>query len=498
MCIRDRHAIVPGAFLSDNFDITYSLGNLTIQPATLTVKADDKQSTYGSAPAFTSEVSGFQYDDDEASVVAGSPGYTLLDGSNAAVNGNIPAGTFSIVPGNLPLVQPTNYIVSYEDGTLNVGKATLQATADNKTREYGTDNPAFNIIYSGFLYSDDSTSITQPVASTTATSSTGVGTYPITLSGGASDNYNFVLLDGTLTITKALLTVTADNQNRTYGASNPPLTISYSGLKGIDGPSSVSGLTIATTATPASVIGNYPITLSGGSSANYTIAKINGTLTINKATLVVRADNKVINKGSSLPTFTATYTSFYNGDQSTITCGPTFTLSPSCVGNAGVYTITPSNLSFTKSNNYIISFVTGTLYINPKGSGAKKILPSLVCVDTLIGHASGFPYVAHWKYVNTNSTPVFVTRGTDNSLTSSASYSGQQPELFNVGTGYFDIYFNGTSMTWTVKTYEGNTKTTVTAVSYTHLRAHETVLDLVCRLLLEKKKSTTIIIHQNH
>ena len=28
-----------------------------------------------------------------------------------------------------------------------------------------------------------------------------------------------------------------------------------------------------------------------------------------------------------------------------------------------------------------------------------------------------------------------------------------------------------------------------TPVSYTHLRAHETVLDLVCRLLLEKKKS---------
>ena len=27
-------------------------------------------------------------------------------------------------------------------------------------------------------------------------------------------------------------------------------------------------------------------------------------------------------------------------------------------------------------------------------------------------------------------------------------------------------------------------------VSYTHLRAHETVLDLVCRLLLEKKKLT--------
>ena len=31
----------------------------------------------------------------------------------------------------------------------------------------------------------------------------------------------------------------------------------------------------------------------------------------------------------------------------------------------------------------------------------------------------------------------------------------------------------------------------ITAVSYTHLRAHETVLDLVCRLLLEKKKKRT-------
>ena len=29
----------------------------------------------------------------------------------------------------------------------------------------------------------------------------------------------------------------------------------------------------------------------------------------------------------------------------------------------------------------------------------------------------------------------------------------------------------------------------VAPVSYTHLRAHETVLDLVCRLLLEKKKT---------
>ena len=36
----------------------------------------------------------------------------------------------------------------------------------------------------------------------------------------------------------------------------------------------------------------------------------------------------------------------------------------------------------------------------------------------------------------------------------------------------------------------------IRAVSYTHLRAHETVLDLVCRLLLEKK--TTYTLTTNH
>ena len=36
------------------------------------------------------------------------------------------------------------------------------------------------------------------------------------------------------------------------------------------------------------------------------------------------------------------------------------------------------------------------------------------------------------------------------------------------------------------------------AVSYTHLRAHETVLDLVCRLLLEKKQTHMTNSHNQH
>eukprot|EP00657_Telonema_sp_P-1_P009595 TRINITY_DN3830_c0_g1_i2.p1 TRINITY_DN3830_c0_g1~~TRINITY_DN3830_c0_g1_i2.p1 ORF type:complete len:154 (-),score=38.93 TRINITY_DN3830_c0_g1_i2:6-467(-) len=36
-----------------------------------------------------------------------------------------------------------------------------------------------------------------------------------------------------------------------------------------------------------------------------------------------------------------------------------------------------------------------------------------------------------------------------------------------------------------------SSRSSLSTVSYTHLRAHETVLDLVCRLLLEKKKPTS-------
>eukprot|EP00657_Telonema_sp_P-1_P011792 TRINITY_DN7350_c0_g1_i1.p2 TRINITY_DN7350_c0_g1~~TRINITY_DN7350_c0_g1_i1.p2 ORF type:complete len:126 (+),score=54.74 TRINITY_DN7350_c0_g1_i1:117-494(+) len=65
------------------------------------------------------------------------------------------------------------------------------------------------------------------------------------------------------------------------------------------------------------------------------------------------------------------------------------------------------------------------------------------------------------------------------------------------GNGLADASFtlDGTFLSVTATTADGRTSLSfspvlcVDTVSYTHLRAHETVLDLVCRLLLEKKKS---------
>ena len=49
-----------------------------------------------------------------------------------------------------------------------------------------------------------------------------------------STNYTFNFTNGTLTVTAAALTVSADNQSRVYGATNPPLTGSVAGLQNGD------------------------------------------------------------------------------------------------------------------------------------------------------------------------------------------------------------------------------------------------------------------------
>ncbi|WP_157972285.1 MBG domain-containing protein, partial [Pleomorphovibrio marinus] len=71
---------------------------------------------------------------------------------------------------------------------------------------------------------------TEPGISTTALASSGVGTYPITLDGGSDDNYDITLKAGELAISKASLTITADDQSKVYGEENPSLTFSYFGL----------------------------------------------------------------------------------------------------------------------------------------------------------------------------------------------------------------------------------------------------------------------------
>jgi hypothetical protein len=92
----------------------------------------------------------------------------------------------------------------------------------------------------------------------------------------------------TFQISKAALTVTADNKTRFQGSANPPLTVSYSGFVNGESELIISALqgisftapSASTTAVPSSPVGSYPISLSGGSTLNYTFNLQSGTLTV--------------------------------------------------------------------------------------------------------------------------------------------------------------------------------------------------------------------------
>jgi hypothetical protein len=93
-------------------------------------------------------------------------------------------------------------------------------------------------------------------------------------------NYNGATGTAAISVNKAPLTVTAANQFRLVGAANPTLTISYSGFVNSDTVAAITPPTASTGAAADSPVGTYPITLTGGTAANYTLTLVNGTLTV--------------------------------------------------------------------------------------------------------------------------------------------------------------------------------------------------------------------------
>ena len=231
--------------------------------------------------------------------------------------------------------------------------------------------PALTLSFTGFVNGDTSASLTtQPTLTTTATASSHVSgnPYTITASGAVDADYSITYAAGTLTVTPAALTITAINQSKVYGAALPTLTVSYSGF--VNGDTSASLTTqpaLSTTATAGShVAGNpYSITASGAVDSDYTISYASGILTVTPAALTITANNQTKVYGAAVPTLTASYSGFVNGDTSaSLTTQPTLTttatVSSHVSGNP--YTITACG---AVDGDYAISYATGILTITP-------------------------------------------------------------------------------------------------------------------------------------
>jgi len=246
------------------------------------------------------------------------------------------------------------------DQAFAVAKAALTATAQNATRVYGMANPALTMVYGGFVNGDSAAGLaTQPTTATAATASSDVGTYPITISGGADNNYAFAYVNGTLTITPAgQLIGFGPLAGRTFG--DAPFSVSAAATSGLpvgfnvmSGPATASGTTV--TLTGAGIV---VLRASQAGSLNYApAAPVDQSFSVAPATAAVTLSN--LNQVYSGTPKTATVATDPAGLAVLITYDGSST-PPIAVGSYAV-SATVADANYTGS-------ATGTLTITPAGA----------------------------------------------------------------------------------------------------------------------------------
>lgn len=260
---------------SNGVDITVEIPyEYTITPAPLSLTVNNATREYGNPnPEFSSVITGF-VEGENAENQNMTVGYTC------DADGQSNVGNYRI----LASVNAPNYEVTYHYGTLAVTKAPLTLKVKNTSRLYGDENPQFELIYTGLRNNETSPTWTQAIkVATTATKKSHCGVYPITVSGGASQNYQVVeYTNGELAVSKRPLTVKAIDYERSYGEANPAFKIAYDGFANSDNESCISPKpTLSCEATKESNAGTYQILVTGGKADDYAITYQYGKLKIN-------------------------------------------------------------------------------------------------------------------------------------------------------------------------------------------------------------------------
>ncbi len=342
-----------------NYQKSTNTALINVQRKPLTITADNKSKVYGAAaPGLSVTYAGF---------VPGQTNTVLTTQPtlSTAVSAATPVGSYAITVSG---AASANYLITHVNGTLTVTPAALTITADNKTKLYGAALPALSASYNGFVNGDTAGSLsTPPSLTTTATAASPVATYSITATGAAAANYAISYVPGTLSVTPAALTITADNKTKLYGAALPVLSASYSGfVNGDTAGSLTTPPSLTTTATAASPVATYSITATGAAAANYAISFVPGTLSVTPAALTIAADNKAKLYGAALPALSASYSGFVNGDTAgSLTTPPSLTTTATVASPVGTYPITATGAA---AANYTISYAPGTLAIGAASS----------------------------------------------------------------------------------------------------------------------------------
>ncbi|MGB4844444.1 MAG: MBG domain-containing protein [Ferruginibacter sp.] len=271
-----------------------------------------------------------------------------------------------------------NYPAASVDQPLDVNKAALTITADNKSRFELVANPPLTITYTGFVLGETSAVLlTQPTISTTAVLASPPGMYPITVTGATAANYNITHVNGIMTVTpkqnqtitfNTIATKTYGNAAFSAGATSTNNTIPITYTSSNPAVATISGSTITITGAGTSTI----TANQAGNDGYFPATPVSRTLTVNKANLTIRTLDTVKTVGQPNPPFTTTFTGFVLGQTVANLLTPPVVSTIATTSTApGYYPIT---LSGATSNNYNIIYVNGRLTILPlSGTGDKYI-----------------------------------------------------------------------------------------------------------------------------
>ena len=115
---------------------------------------------------------------------------------------------------------------------LVVGKAELSVSVLPAQRQYGEEDPLFDLAFNGFVNGDSESSIdAEPIAVSSASAQSAPGVYTVTLSGGSDNNYSFAYLHGSLTVEKADQTIVFDLPGSV--SSTEPLALGATASSGL-------------------------------------------------------------------------------------------------------------------------------------------------------------------------------------------------------------------------------------------------------------------------
>jgi hypothetical protein len=375
--VTDALVAVAGSGVNlNNYDIAISQGSLEITKANLSVVGAQTTTVYNAATQNnTYTTTGLQGTD--AISVTGSASERNVSTTNDALSLAFTSGAAS------------NYTTTITDGFLKITPAIINisgiAAAD---KVYNGDKIASlsgTPTITGILGNDSVVINTGSLSGVFDSKNVGLQTVSISgigITGTHANNYQ--LSGGTTATTTAAITP------KPLNVAGTSLTTTYNGgVQSLAAPV-VTGLVAGDNVT---IGGNASGTNANTYTATYTAAGTDtgnyslvspapATLTINKAALVVTADNSGKIYSQADPTLTAQLSGLQGADTAT-GLGYTYTISRATGENAGAYAITPTGAA--SLTNYTVSYMPGVFTITPAGMVLIKMNPTSSTYGTVVG-----------------------------------------------------------------------------------------------------------------